>query len=273
MPTKKAAEDTVNSNPNTLVILLIIFAFFTGYLFFKVQTLEKGKTANTEQPTQGVQQQQQEKTTVNINEVKKLFSKGFIYFGDAKRKALVVEFTDPSCPYCHIASGSNPELAGQAGEQFKYVSQGGNYNPPTSEIKKLLDQKKISYAVIYENGHGNGELAMQALYCAYEKNKFWEVHNLIYSNAGYELINNTVKNDKTQIPQLVSFLSNVIDSNFLSDCLTNGKYSKSVSRDNQEIAPKLVTPGTPAYIVNENIVSGAQDFKQSVESLINNALK
>jgi hypothetical protein len=36
------------------------------------------------------------------------------------------------------------------------------------------------------------------LYCAKEKGKFWEVHDLLMSAAGFDLVNNKVKNDVVQ---------------------------------------------------------------------------
>lgn len=257
-----------NGPSRFLIVALIIVSFFAGYLFFKVKSLEQKKTTVVPTPAQQVQQPS---TTVSLDKVKALFKNGYLKFGDANKKLLFVEITDPSCPYCQIAAGKNPELSKQAGSRFQYVSDGGSYTPPVPEIKKLVDEGKASLVILFGAGHGNGRLGMQALYCAYEKNKFWELHDKLMNNAGYDLLNNKVQNDKKNIPQLVDFLTGEIDSNFLTSCLENGKYEKTLTRD-EEIDPTLGFQGTPHFLVNTNIVNGAQDYK-AFESFIKEALK
>lgn len=237
---------------NLLLVLLIVVSFFAGYLFFKVKNLEQNKNTTTAQ-------QPPAPPPVTIDQVKKLFSKGYTYFGDSKRKVLFVEVSDPSCPYCHIAGGQDPELSKEAGANFQYVTDGGTYKPPVTEMRKLVEQGKASYVQIYAPGHGNGQLATQAQYCAYDKDKFWEVHDKLMSKAGYDLINNTVKNDKANIPTLVSFLANEMDSNYLTSCLTTGKYEKNLTRDSQ-MAQTLGYQGTPHFIVNTTVFGGAQSW-------------
>ena len=51
-------------------------------------------------------------------------------FGKKDSKILFVEFSDPSCPFCHVAAGKNPELNKQAGAQFTMEKDGGTYVPP-----------------------------------------------------------------------------------------------------------------------------------------------
>lgn len=237
---------------NLLLVLLIVVSFFAGYLFFKVRNLEQNKnTAATQQAPPAPK--------VTLEQVKKLFSKGYTFFGDNKRKVLFVEVSDPSCPYCHIAGGQDPELSKEAGANFQYVTDGGTYKPPVTEMRNLVEQGKASYVQIYAPGHGNGQLAAQAQYCAYDKNKFWEVHDKLMSKAGYDLVNNTVKNDKANIPTLVTFLSDAMDSAYLTSCLTTGKYEKNLTRDSQ-MAQTLGYQGTPHFIVNTTVFGGAQSW-------------
>ncbi|GAB4218955.1 MAG: hypothetical protein Fur009_2650 [Candidatus Microgenomates bacterium] len=248
------SEEKSQVNLKPVYFLLGAIFVFNVFLGVKVFNLEKKLTS---QPTQ--QQPQQQQVEIKLDQVKKLFTKDFIHFGDANKKLLFIEVSDPSCPFCHIAGGENPELSAQVGDRFKYQSQGGSYIPPVPEIKKLVDQGKASFAFLYSNGHGNGELGAQALYCAYEKGKFWEVHDKLMSNEGYNLINETVKNDKTKIPELVNFLSAVIDSEYLKNCLESGKYEKTLTRD-QQLSPSLGFQGTPHFLVNTQMFQGAYSF-------------
>src|SRR5260221_7656408 len=163
--------------------------------------------------------------TVTKDQIVALFNKdGVIKFGDSSRKLLFVEFSDPSCPYCHIAGGVDPELNQSAGAQFMLTSQRGTYVAPVVEMRKLVDSGQASFVWDYTNGHGNGEMGTKALYCAFEKGKFWEVHDLLMNNAGYNLLNNDVQNDKTKSQKVADFLKGVIDSSFMKSCLDSGKY-------------------------------------------------
>ncbi len=255
-------EDSQN-NLKPLYFLMGVIFVFNLFLAVKVFNIEK-KLTSLATP------QQQQQVEVKIDQIKKLFTNDFIHFGDKNKKLLFVEVSDPSCPFCHIAGGENPDLASQVGDRFKYQSQGGSYIPPVPEIKKLVDQGKAGFVFLYSNGHGNGEIAAQALYCAYEKGKFWEVHNKLMTNEGYNLINQTVQNNKAKISELVNFLASEIDSQFLTNCLQSGKYEKSLTRD-QKLSPSLGFQGTPHFLVNTTMFQGAYSFSD-MQSAVDKAL-
>ncbi len=248
-----------------LLISLIGLSFLTGSFWQKIKNQQEKQVLGGQNervlPTAVVK--------VDLAQIKQLFSQGYLFFGDENRPVLFVEFSDPSCPWCHVAAGHNPEMNQQVG--FKLDIEGGTYQPPVREMKKLVDQGEASFVWLYRNGHGNGQLASQALYCAYEKGKFWEVHNLLMSNKGYQLINDQVRNDKTKIPLLVGFLQKVINASFLTDCLESQKYADKLSRDT-EIGDKLGVGGTPAFFVNSQKFAGAYSFTD-MEALVKEALQ
>jgi hypothetical protein len=70
-------------------------------------------------------------------------------------------------------------------------------------------------------------------------NKFWEVHDLLMSTAGYSMINDTVKNDMTKAATLAEFTSSAMDKSTMQSCLESGKYNDKLSRD-QATASSLV---------------------------------
>ncbi len=254
-------------NPNTIVLLLLVIVIlFSAYLLIKVNKLEEAVKNAPSQPTA----QQPSAPKITMDNIKALFKKGFMYFGNTDKKLLFVEVTDPSCPYCHVAAGEDPETSKSISPQFQYASDGGSYVAPVPEMKKLVDQGKASMVFLYSPGHGNGEIAAQALYCAYDKGKFWEVENKLMSNAGYDVINNQVANDKTKIPVMVDFLSGVIDSNYMSQCLTSGKYAQTLKRDEQ-VSQSLGYQGTPYFIINTTPFNGAYPWGQ-MSSVVNKAL-
>ncbi len=258
-----------------LITVSVVMAFVIGILWEKVNSLESGGTKNTTAtPTavaQAQQAQQQAKPNVTIDQIKKLYGMDLVKFGDDKRKVLFVDISDPSCPYCHVASGKNPELNKQIGDRFKLVADGGTYVAPVPEMKKLLDQGKASYVFIYTPGHGNGEMGTRALYCANEKGKYWDVHDLLYSNKGYDLLNNTVKNDKTKAGELADFLKPAVDASFIKSCIESDKYDQRLTADTS-VAGGLGIGGTPALFVNATLFAGAYSYKD-MESAVTAALK
>lgn len=244
-----------------LTVILVVASFFLGMLFTKVQYLEQQKTNPT---VLGTQQQAQvtaqpTKAPVTLNQIKALFNDKNIVFGDKNSKNLFVEIADPSCPWCHVAAGHNPELARQVGKPLS--TDGGTYNAPVPEMKRLVDEKKAAFVWIYTPGHGNGEMGTKALYCAYEQDKFWPVHDKLMNNDGYTLLNNTVKNDATQSQTLVDFLNDVSDPALLKVCLDSGKYDKKLSEDTA-IASQLGVQGTPGFFINTTNFGGAYSWEE-----------
>lgn len=260
-----------------LVALLVAASFLVGRLTAQVEYLKGGAGAQqaTQQaaPTQQPQQQQQQQASaVTTEQVKALVdSKKNIAFGNKDSKLIFVEFSDPSCPYCHVAGGKNPELNKQMGAQFTLAADGGSYVAPVPEMKKLVDSGKASFVWIYANGHGAGEMATKALYCANEKGKFWQVHDTLMTKAGYDLINQTVKNDKTKSGDLSAFLKGAMNENDLKKCLDSGKYDNRIA-DDMSVAQAMGFSGTPHFLVNTTPFVGAYSYKD-MESAVTTAMK
>lgn len=253
-----------------LLIITVGLAFLVGVLWQKVENIGKGGTTATTATTDTTAQQPAAKPKVELSQIKELFGKDLIKFGNADNKVLFVEASDPSCPYCHVAGGLNSALNTQMGAQFKLVADGGTYLAPIPEMKKLVDSGKASFVWLYFNGHGNGELATKSLYCAYEKGKFWEAHDLLMTEKGYDFINNVAKNDKVNIDKVVDFLksANVPD---LKSCLDSGKYDARLASD-MALGQSLGVSGTPGFFVNDKNFAGAYSYKD-MESVVTSALK
>jgi protein-disulfide isomerase len=259
----------------TLIIVTYIMAFAIGILWEKVNNLQGG-TVNTSKatPTTSAAAAAGQPTAApaaSISQIKSLFSADLVKFGDANRKVLFVDVSDPSCPYCQISGGKNPELNNQAGDRFKLVADGGTYVAPVPEMRKLVDQGKASYVYLYTPGHGAGEMGARALYCAFEKGKYWEVHDLLFTNNGYNLMNNTVKNDKTKAGDLADFLKSAVSASDMKTCLESTKYDQRLQSDSAT-AQSLGVSGTPGFYVNATIFKGAYSYKD-MEPVVTTALK
>lgn len=275
MPIKKTivtqAQPPSNKTSYTplLVGTLIVAAFILGTLVTKVTYLEKGGTTTALVPTTTAGQPPVAPVApkVTIDQIKKLFNDKNITFGDKNSKNLLVEVADPSCPFCQVAAGYNPELSKQMGQQFITVADGGSYVPPVLEMKKLVDEGKAALIWIYTNGHGNGEMGTKAMYCAHEKGQFWPVHDKLMTNDGYNLLNNTVKNDKTKSADIATFLSDVTDRDDLQKCLESGKYDAKIQEDTATAA-NIGVNGTPGFYINATNFAGAYswtDMKSAVK--------
>lgn len=240
-----------------MVILLVVGAYFLGVYKTKTEMLEKGLGTGTAAPAA---QQQVAPTTVDVEVLKEKFESGdYITYGDKDAKILITEVSDPSCPFCHIAAGLHPEL-NNTSPQFTMVADGGSYVPPVPEIKKLVDEGKAAFMFLYSNGHGNGELSTQLLYCAHDQGKFWEVHDKLMTKAGYDLINDVVRNDATKVGELISLIGSAADGGKLTSCVESKKYAERPAEDMAFVSSLTGGSGTPTFFVNEKIVEGAQSF-------------
>lgn len=239
--------------------VLIAIAILLSSGVIKIGPKTQTATTNTPAASPTTTQQADQKPAATLSQIKDVFNKAQIKFGDTSKKLIIIEVADPSCPYCGIAAGKNSELNKQAGSRFTLASDGGSYVAPVPELEKLMKDGKASFAWIYTPGHGNGEMGTKALYCANEKGKFWEVHDLLMSAKGYDLLNNTIKNDKTKSGDLADFLQPAIDSSFLKSCVDSGKYDKTL-KDDITLASSINISGTPGFYLNSTQFAGAYNF-------------
>lgn len=256
---KKFGSDALLVAGSVLLAGLII----AGSIISVTQKPSSSEATTTTQPavapTTGAGAQQPTDPTVTMDQIKGLFDSKNISFGKKDSKVLFVEFSDPSCPYCHVAAGKNPNLNKQIGTQFTLVKDGGTYVAPVPEMRKLVDAGKAGFVWIYTNGHGNGEMGTKALYCAFEKKKFWEVHDLLMSEAGYNMMNTDVKNDKTKASVVADFLKSVVSASDMKSCLESGKYDSRIA-DDTATAAQFGLSGTPKFLVNTEAFKGAYSF-------------
>jgi protein-disulfide isomerase len=137
-------------------------------------------------------------------------------------------------------------------------------------MKKLVDEGKAGFVWLYANGHGNGEMGTKALYCAKDLGKCWEVHDLLMNKDGYELVNTTVKNDKTKSGEVANFLKSATKVDDMKKCLDSGKYDDRMAAD-MAVAAEFGFNGTPSFFVNTKNFAGAYsytDIKPAVDELL-----
>ena len=75
------------------------------------------------------------------------------------------------------------------------------------------------------------------------------------SGSGYDMINNTVKNDMSKSSQLVALVDKVLDGKKLQSCLDKGTYAKQPAED-MAFVQSLGFGATPTFFVNDKVVEG-----------------
>lgn len=196
---------------------------------------------------------------VTQDQVNSVMSSAKLVFGNKDAKLKLIEFTDPSCPYCHVANGKNTDF-NKTGN-FATVENGGSYIPAVPEMKKLVDAGKAQMAILYTPGHGNGEVAMQGWFCANEKGKFWEVHEKTMTKEGYDLVNNVIKNDTANAAKFAEFVKDIVDPTFMTDCIKSEKYKTELTKG-QQLASEFGVQGTPGFFVGTTPFNGAYGWDQ-----------
>ncbi len=97
--------------------------------------------------------------------------------------------------------------------------------------------------------HPYAQKAAEATECADDQGKFWEYHDLVFANQ-----------NAIDVDSLKGYAAELgLDTGTFDECLDEGKHSSEVGNDLEDGRASGVT-GTPAFIINGQLVSGAQPF-------------
>lgn len=172
--------------------------------------------------------------------------------GKSDAPVTMVEFTDMQCPYCS--------------RYFKT-----SFSPIKTEY---VDTGKVRY---YQLNlplpfHNNAQKSAEALYCANESGKMWELRDKEFSNQQALAV--------TDIKRYAKELG--LDEKKFGECLDSGRYAQKVNEDMQT-ANKAGVNGTPGFVIAVTrsdgkirgaLISGAQPteaFKAAIENALNKA--
>jgi len=148
--------------------------------------------------------------------------------GATEAAVTVVEFSDFQCPFCKQA---HPTLA------------------------QVLERYRGKVRLVYrdfplEGLHPQARRAAEAARCARDQGKFWEFHDLLFTNSP-QAADGDLKRYATQTG---------LDVTKFEGCLASGVHKAAVQRDIDE-GTRLGVTGTPAFFVNGRPLSGAQPFE------------
>jgi protein-disulfide isomerase len=154
--------------------------------------------------------------------------------GPANAKVTIVEYSDFQCPFCAR----------------------GYQTMENQVLKEYGDKVRFTYKNFPLPMHPWAEPAAIAAECALEQKPeaFWKLYNYYFQNQR-EITPQNVK-DKS----LEALKDDGIDAAKFGDCVDNKKTLNKVKADQAE-GSSVGVNGTPAFIINGRLVSGAQPFE------------
>lgn len=146
--------------------------------------------------------------------------------------------------------------------------------PACGHAQPLLDQVLARYPdevnLEYENfplpGHQWAALAAQAGECAYDQDKFWEFHDLLFDQQS---LWSESSNPRNLFKSMAD--SSGLDAKTFTDCLESSQAKEKVERDLQE-GHDLNVRSTPTFFVNGEKVVGLRELSDLTD-VINKELK
>lgn len=161
--------------------------------------------------------------------------------GDADAPVTIVEWSDFECPFCaRFYEQTLPSL------EEEYIK--------TGKVKLVYRDFPLSF-------HTNAQKAAEAAECAGEQGKYWEMHDLLFERG--------VQGGVAGFKQYAKTLG--LNTAKFDTCLDSGAMAGEIQRDMADGAAVGIQ-GTPGFIVNGKLVSGAQPFavfKQVIDAELN----
>ncbi len=199
------------------------------------------------------------KVLVNMPEI----LENSIVIGNENAKVTVYEFSDYECPFCAIAEG-NEELVAM------FSAQSPGYQAPIPEVLKLVEEGTVRY-VFYNmpiaSLHPKAKTTHMAALCANEQGMWEEYHKKLFADRS-DWIEET-----DRISKFVEYAKEFgMDEVQFKECVETNKYEAQINAE-LALASKLGVSGTPAFFINKNFISGAQDFttfKAFIDSELSN---
>ncbi|MEZ4704634.1 MAG: thioredoxin domain-containing protein [Bdellovibrionota bacterium] len=151
----------------------------------------------------------------------------------------IVEFSDYHCPFCEKGANTMKQVM----EEYK------------GKVSHHFRDFPLSI-------HPRAKFAANAARCAGEQGKYWEYHDKAFANQ-----------DKKEDADFVAFAKELkLDEKKFQECVSTTKYFDKIDKDMQD-GESVGVNGTPAYIVNGVLLSGAvpfERFKEVIDSELKN---
>lgn len=211
----------------TAIIVLLGFGLFARATYNYYQKLERGGF-NLRSFETGEQTSASART---LDQIKSLPNNPTLNgsgddpsFGPADAPVQIVAFEDFQCPYC--------------GKEF----------PIIRVVRELANNGDVHF--VYRDFplsdlHANAQKAAEAGQCAFAQGKFWEFHDVLFTQQ-----------DRLSIADLEKVATIIgLDAQLFNECLESGEYEQEVLSDFAD-GVALGVAGTPTFFFNGNRVSG-----------------
>ena len=161
--------------------------------------------------------------------------------GDKDAPVTIIEWSDFECPFCgRFHQETLPSI------EEEYIK--------TGKVKFVYRDFPLSFPA-------NAQKAAEAAECAGEQKKYWEMHDLLFENG----VQSGVAGFKQYAKQLG------LNTAKFNECLDSGAMAGEVRKDMADGTAAGIQ-GTPGFLVNGKLVSGAQPFsvfKQVIDAELN----
>jgi protein-disulfide isomerase len=169
--------------------------------------------------------------------------------GDPNAPVKLVEFSDYQCPFCkRFWEDTEPQIIDsyvRTGKvQFTYRSAG-------------------NWVSSHTPGSVESESAAMAAYCAADQNKFWEMHDALFTN------NQDVEDQGAFTSRRLAAIAESVglDMNAFNSCYSSQKYKNQVDQDFKDATAASIQ-GTPYFVITYTVngqtqtatLDGAQPF-------------
>ena len=156
--------------------------------------------------------------------------------GDSAAKIIVLEISDFQCPYCKSFHDSTyPAL------RTNYVDNG---------------RARMAYVNLPLRMHENAWPAAEAAMCASVQGKFWAMHDSLFdAQARWS----TMAKPDTMFARLARTMA--LDGTAFTSCQTSHATRPLIASD-AERAGSIGISGTPAFIIGDSALSGAQPYAE-----------
>jgi len=164
------------------------------------------------------------------------------FLGKDDAPVIMVEFSDYECPFCaRFYKQTLPQI------KSKYID--------TGKVKFVYRDYPLSF-------HPQAEPAALAANCAGEQGKYFEFHDKVFDVGG------AAGKSNTDYKKWVEELG--LDTAAWEECIVDPAQKQEIQKDFLDGGAAGVT-GTPGFIINGKLVSGAQPFS-AFEQVIEAAL-
>jgi len=174
--------------------------------------------------------------------------------GNPDAQVIVIEYSDFQCPFCRTW-----------------------FNESKSQLNEYIEDGKVLF--VYKdfplsNIHPMAVSFAEAARCSGEQDKYFEFHDLIYSEQDKFGSNTVTQISSSDLKDWAVELN--LDSDEFNSCLDSGKFSDEIQANLVE-GSSFGVQGTPSFLIGKangepQLIRGAQPFstfKSVIDSLLN----